>query len=120
MALDVPYWLCTNNGKMEWDFSNDVDLANQFSTHGANMLSPLLACCQIYREALDYLYNTTIFDIIDPTVLVSLADRCLLPDRLQEIRHLQVHWVQQHSMWTRRNEPQHLPDGQTWIRFWIY
>ncbi|KAL8789187.1 MAG: hypothetical protein Q9213_001294 [Squamulea squamosa] len=116
-----PRRLCPNDRDIKSDLlDNGISIPNpnQFSSHHANLLSPLLACRQIYQEAISYLYSTPIFDVIDPSVVVFLADRCLLPKRLQQIRHLQLRCIHEEDTWMLYGEAKPPTIWPSWGDFW--
>ena len=81
---------------------------------------PLLQTCRaIYAEATPILYSSNTFSMSSPLELIYMKDYTLLPQRIAQIRHLQlVPWVYfdnpEHHI-RNISEPY---DKETWPRFW--
>lgn len=55
-------------------------------------LSLLRTCRQIYLETVDIVYNSNVFNMEDPAVLVYLHDYYWPAQRTATIRHLEIQW----------------------------
>ena len=102
---------------IEWeDELNRIPKPGQFSSLP---LSLLQTCHAIYAEAIPVLYNSNTFSMSSPLVLLYLKDYVLLPQRLNEIRHLQlVPWVYFHNPELHIKRIYEPFDKETWPRFW--
>lgn len=81
-------------------------------------LSLLHTCHVIYVEAIEILYRANIFSMSSPLVLPYLHDYTLRYQHLNQIQHLQLHWMylpDPEKQSGRIYEPR---DFQTWERFW--
>lgn len=102
---------------IEWDDElTRIPHRPQFSTVD---LSLLQTCHAIYAEAIPSLYNSNTFSMASPLVLLYIKDYILLPQRFEEIRHLQL------IPWVYFENPEHFTgrihapyDEKTWSNFW--
>ena len=98
-----------------WTKSSTFPPLDQTSKH---LLSILKTCHAIYVEAISILYNSNIFDIASPLVLLYLHNYRLLHQRFVEIRHLNFDW-EYYSDPLRHISNKCPPyDQETWISFW--
>lgn len=102
---------------LDWeDERNRIPKGGQFSSLSISLLQ---TCHAIYAEATPILYKSNNFSMASPLVLRYLKDYTLRPQRLAEIRHLQlVPWVyfdDPELHLKRGHEPY---DKETWLNFW--
>ncbi|KAI9759086.1 MAG: hypothetical protein M4579_002603 [Chaenotheca gracillima] len=64
-----------------------------FDAPGPTFLSLLCTCHQIYIEASALAYGSNTFDLLEPGVLLRLAERNLRPPRLRLLRRLRLSWL---------------------------
>lgn len=83
-----------------------------------NLLSLLRTCHAIYAEAIPVLYNSNVFTIASPIVLIYLHDYVLLPQRFSEIRHLNLFWTyfSDAALFCGRMYAPY--DDESWTRLW--
>ena len=91
-----------------------IPMPNQFAQ---NTLSLLLTCHTIYAEAIPVLYESNIFSVTSPNVLLYLKST-VPTQHFSSIRHLQLQW-------TYATYPDGLWGGihgplvkETWVEFW--
>ena len=114
---DIPLQMPpTVDWQNEWDDRQHA----QENDHSLSTATYLLQTCHaIYTEAVPVLYNSNTFSMSSPLVLLYLKDYVLLPQRFNQIRHLQL------MPWVYFDDPEHhlqrvhKPyDEDTWPRFW--
>ncbi|CAD6570015.1 MAG: hypothetical protein ASARMPREDX12_003273 [Alectoria sarmentosa] len=103
--------------------SHDEPLNDEETEEDKRGLLPLImACRQIYIEAIPVLYGDNTFSMLHLESMISLADT-ILPQRLNGIRSVELGWYFYipYPLYTRKFQPMDYPpyDIATWERVWF-